>query len=229
MKTWKIGLIGLGLVTALGCGDDSTTDEGAGTNAGDNGGASAGQNAGNGGGADTGNGGGSDTNGNAGTSAGSNAGTSAGSNASAGGNDEDAGADNGGGATGACTNDADMAIIDAHGFATLGCEGAACATDAIAIGNGLDETKLATCFVNKAPNLGKLSAACQQCFVKITSCVPSSCVSFPGVFSGTGDCPTSTPPQFSECANPPEPTEKCNACQMSKCAPAFTQCSGLSM
>lgn len=218
MKKWKIGLVVLGLISAIGCGDSSSGDgDGTGDNTNGNGNTdtTSGANAPATNGTD-------DDAGSTGTPGGNSAGqTDGGQTAGSNAGGSDAGSSTGTPGTGACTNAADKAIVDAAKVEKLACEGAACAGKNLS--NAAGQTK---CIADEAPTLKQLSAGCQKCFDEITSCVPSKCVALLG---GEDACGISLPnTDFSKCSNPPATDAKCLACNVKNCQPAFKTCSGLS-
>lgn len=240
MKAWKIGLGVLTLSFASACGggdDDSGSMDPSGAN--NTGSGSTGNTAAttNGNGSSTGNGGGTTGNGGSGSSTGSGATagttgggsngatTGSGTGTSTGAGTSSTGDGDGGPEpepTGACTNAADKAIVDANKIEKLACEGAACAGKNLL--NAAGQTK---CIAEEAPSLKQLSSGCQACFDAITSCVPSKCVSGLG---GSGECSLALPnTDFAKCPSTTPPEAKCEACQMRECAPAFTTCSGIAM
>jgi hypothetical protein len=223
MKAFQIGLSALVLTFAAACGsdDDGTMDAGATTGSGGTagstgtaGGSTSGTGANASGSGTTGDptsGGSSSTGGSTGTT-----GSSGTTGASTTGSDDDGGPE----PSGACTNAADKAIVDAATIKKLACEGAACAGMAV-----LDAAKQTKCIAETAPTLKQLSKACQKCFDDITTCVPNKCV-----FGGSGGCSLTLPnTDFAKCPLTTAPEASCEACQMRECAPAFTTCSGISM
>jgi hypothetical protein len=220
-----IGLVGLGLSLAMACGGDSSEGTG------DTGGATAGGATAGGataGGATAGGASGQSSGGTAGTSGGGTAGTTSGgaSGDASGGDDDDGGTPSG---SGACTNAADMAVLDKTSTAQLGCEGAACLTKNLD-GFSIDKAKLSVCTASEAPNLKQLSAGCRACFDAISACVPSSCVSIFGADSNACFTPTLPNNDPTKCSTPPAtPSADCLKCQMDNCSPAFIDCSGISM
>jgi hypothetical protein len=222
MTKWKIGLVVMGLVSAIGCGDtDSSHGEGT-ANGGTTTDPISGANANDG--ANTPDEDAGDTGSTAGATAGDSSagGSTAGSTAGG----TDAGSSTGTPGTGACTNAADMAIIDAAGADSLGCEGGVCVGKNIGASFPLKikEPETAMCVRKEAPNLSKLSSACQACFTAISLCVPKSCVSF---FNGMDACGGSPVTDFKTCDNPTAATAKCDQCIKAQCQPAFSACSGL--
>ncbi len=224
MTKWKIGLVILGLMSVIGCGDSGSDDgEDGASNGASNGTANDATN----GGANT-NTGANATEEDASATGGDNtAGATGGATAGPTAGGADAGSTTGTPVAGACTNAADKAIIDAAKVEKLACEGGACAGKHILQGAAA-QTK---CIAEEAPTLKQLSAGCQKCFDTITTCVPNECVDLAiGGFMGTGECAPSAPnSDFSKCPSTTAADPKCQACQMRECAPAFTTCSGLSM
>lgn len=205
----KIGLLACALAFSVACGDstsgtDDTTTGGEGTGGTNNAASTTG--------------GGSSPTGGGNTTGGGN--SSNGGGSTTGGQSNTTGEDNGEGGvptTGACTNAADMAIIDANSVEKLACEGAACAGKTL-IDGAAARTK---CISSEAPTLKMLSPGCNKCFDQITGCVPDMCL-------GPGECPLSIPDSdFSKCSSPPATDPNCMACNVAKCQPAFRACSGL--
>jgi len=214
----KIGLLACALAFSVACGDstsdtDDTTTGGEGTGGTNNAASTTG-----GGNSPT--GGGNTTGGGNSPTGGGN--TTGGQSNTTGGDDSEGGVPPG---SGACLNDADQAIIDAAGVPRVACEGSVCAGKNLAGLLLMDYSGVAMCADTEAPSMKGLSDACRKCFVDITTCVPSKCVSALG---GEDACGSGAPSSdFATCDNPPATDAKCMACNVKNCQPAFTACSGL--
>jgi len=209
MTKTKIGLVVMGLLGAVACGDsgDGESGDSAGTNTG--GGDTAGMNATNTGDSAGSNGDSAGANGangaNGGSGNASNGATSGNSNATAG--DGDGGTTGG---EGACTNDADVAAFEAisdPGMTAQNC----------ALGS-FTGTPIKDCY-DKDPGFSKLSAGCRDCWSGVTQCVNDQCVkSKPDELIPSGPCSTDRD------ANTEGPCEKCRE---EKCDGPFGTCSGI--
>ena len=105
-------------------------------------------------------------------------------------------------ATGACTNDADQAIMGtdegyANAVAVATSAAIACLTDA----------DIATCVGNQVVADTGLSAECSGCFVEQVICSVQECIAV--------------------CAPPNEGSEACSECRAENCLPLWEPCSGV--
>jgi hypothetical protein len=129
-------------------------------------------------------------------------------------------------ASGACLDETDLAVIAELGADALSCEGAACVARSLSLGAGIgiDDTNAAACMERDAPSLSKLSAACRECFVEVSLCVPRECVALLGGADACRGVPSSS---FSACGEPPMVDARCAECQADPCYEAFASCSGV--
>ena len=98
---------------------------------------------------------------------------------------------------GACTNDADMAILDSLDSEQIA---TSCAIECIG------QPDMETCSANCISNATGLSAECIDCFVGVVMCTVQHCVGF--------------------CSVNPE-SDACVSCRAEHCVPAFEECTGL--